>query len=108
MQEKGDLMSDIDVVRKTTTKPKIDRPKMYVPVILNDDYTTFDAVIYIASTYFNKSVQEAEDIANTVHTKGKAVAGGPYTYEVCETKCYEAMQFATANEMPLVVSPEPA
>lgn len=92
----------------TNTKPKLQRPKMYVAVMLNDDFTTFDFVIDILQAVFHKSVQDAEIVAMEIHTSGKGIAGGPFTYEICETKIMEAMDWAKAEGHPLRLGVEEA
>ena len=93
---------------KEKTESKVAKPKQYVAVILNDDFTSFDAVHFILEKIFQKSYDEARAIALTVHKDGKGIAGGPYTFEVCETKCYMAMTLAKQNEMPLIIQPQEA
>jgi ATP-dependent Clp protease adaptor protein ClpS len=93
---------------KEKTESKISKPKQYVAVILNDDFTTFEAVHYVLQRFFEKSYEEAQNIAQEVHKSGKGIAGGPYTFEVCESKCYLAMSLAKQNEMPLIVKPQEA
>jgi ATP-dependent Clp protease adaptor protein ClpS len=86
---------------KEMTDNKTKKPKKYVAVINNDDFTSFDMVILILQRFFEKSENDATVIANEVHKNGSGVAGGPYTFEVCETKCYMAMNLARQFEMPL-------
>jgi ATP-dependent Clp protease adaptor protein ClpS len=93
---------------KEKKESKVAKPKQYVAVILNDDFTTFEAVEYILQKYFQKSFADAQVIALEVHKSGKGIAGGPYSFEVCEMKCYMAMMLAKHNEMPLLVSPQEA
>lgn len=93
---------------KEKTDVKVQKPKQYVAVILNDDFTTFDAVEFILQRYFEKSAEDANIIANHVHKSGKGIAGGPYTFEICEMKCFMGMSLAKQHEMPLIIIPEEA
>ena len=89
------------VEKKPEHKENLQKPKKYFAVIHNDDFSSFDIVIFIAMSCFGKTIEEANAIAQQVHTTGKAITGGPYTLEVCESKIYIAMDIAKQNEMPL-------
>lgn len=54
-------------------------------VLLNDDYTTFEFVIYILKSVFKKADLEAQAITLAVHKKGRGVCG-TYSREIAETK----------------------
>jgi ATP-dependent Clp protease adaptor protein ClpS len=81
-------------------RPRTKKPAMYKVLLLNDDYTPMDFVIYILERFFNKNRQEATDIMLHVHRRGVGVCG-VFTYEVAETKVNQVMDFARANEQPL-------
>lgn len=98
----------METIKDTKTTPKLQKPKNYLAVILNDDYSSFEAVEYILQQVFHKTSDDAATIAQEVHKNGKGIAGGPYTFEVCETKVYIAMEIAKENEMPLRLSIEEA
>ena len=92
------------VVEKT--KPKLERPKLYKVVLLNDDYTTMEFVVIVLMRFFHKSAEQAEQIMLHVHQKGKGVCG-VYTYEIAESKVYQVMDFARENQHPLQCTMEP-
>ena len=50
-------------------------PRRYIVSVLNDDFTTFEFVIEIMMTIFNKSRSEAEAIAESTHLHQKANVG---------------------------------
>ena len=93
---------------KTTTKENIDttvdvnvkEPDKYKVLLINDDFTPMDFVIYILVTIFHHSNEAAEEIMAQVHEKGKGIAG-VYTYEIAEQKIIEATKVARINSMPL-------
>jgi ATP-dependent Clp protease adaptor protein ClpS len=87
-----------DVIAKPRTKTK--KPRLYKVLLLNDDYTPMDFVVYILEQFFNKSRSEATNIMLQVHRRGVGVCG-VYTYEVAETKVSQVMIFARQNEHPL-------
>ena len=89
---------DVGVVEKT--KPKTKRPSLYKVLMLNDDYTPMEFVVYVLERFFNMDSARAQDIMMTVHTKGVAVVG-VYPFEVAETKVTQVMDCARSNQHPL-------
>ncbi|MGB6427974.1 MAG: ATP-dependent Clp protease adaptor ClpS, partial [Methyloceanibacter sp.] len=43
----------------TKTRPKTKRPHLYKVLLLNDDYTPMDFVVYVLERFFNKPAEEA-------------------------------------------------
>jgi len=88
------------------TRPKMKRPPLYVVVIHNDDYSTFEFVVTVLLAVFNKTPEEALEFAQTVHKTGKGRAG-VYPYDIAQTKLLRVQQLAEIYEMPLRVTIEP-
>lgn len=86
------------VVTKTRTKTK--KPRLYKVLLLNDDYTPMEFVVFVLSAVFGKSTQEATTIMLHVHQKGVGLCG-VYTHEIAETKVAQVMELARENEHPL-------
>ena len=86
--------------------PILKRPPLYHVVLLNDDYTPMEFVIYVLQTFFGYDKEKSTQIMLAVHTKGKGVCG-IYTKEVAETKSNQINNFAKQNEHPLVSDIEP-
>ncbi len=84
----------------TKTKPKTQRPPMYKVLLLNDDYTPMEFVVYILERFFNRSREQATRIMLHVHQKGVGLCG-VYTYEVAETKVAQVLDLAKRHEHPL-------
>ena len=84
----------------TETKPKTKKPSLYKVLLLNDDYTPMEFVIYILERFFNKTRDDATRIMLHVHQKGVGVCG-VFTYEVAETKVAQVMNFSRQNDHPL-------
>lgn len=80
--------------------PKIDTPKMYKVILLNDDYTPMDFVVLVLRRFFAKSEEQATQIMLDVHKKGAGVAG-VYSLEIAEMKVMQVNQFAQLNQFPL-------
>ena len=84
----------------TQTKPKTKKPSMYKVLLLNDDYTPMEFVVYILENLFRMSREQATQVMLHVHQKGVGVCG-VYTYEVAETKVAQVIDLARKNEHPL-------
>jgi len=84
----------------TKTRPKTKRPALYKVLLLNDDYTPMDFVVYVLERFFGKPPEEATQIMLHVHQKGVGICG-VYTYEVAETKVAQVTSFARQHEHPL-------
>lgn len=84
----------------TRTSPKTKKPPMYKVLILNDDFTPMEFVVFVLERFFHKSRQEATRIMLHVHRKGIGVCG-VFTYEVAETKVTQVVDFARQNQHPL-------
>jgi ATP-dependent Clp protease adaptor protein ClpS len=84
----------------TRTRAKTQKPSMYRVLILNDDYTPMEFVVYVLERFFNKSRDEATNIMLHVHQHGVGVCG-VFTYEVAETKVAQVLDLARRNEHPL-------
>jgi ATP-dependent Clp protease adaptor protein ClpS len=89
------------------TLPRVDTPKMFTVLLLNDDYTPMDFVILVLRRFFAKSDDEATKIMLDVHKKGSGVAG-VYTLEIAEMKVMQVNQFAQMNQHPLKSTMEEA
>ena len=84
----------------TETRVKTKKPSMYRVLLLNDDYTPMEFVVFVLEQFFNKSREQATRIMLHVHQKGVGVCG-VYTFEVAETKVAQVMDLARRNEHPL-------
>jgi ATP-dependent Clp protease adaptor protein ClpS len=89
---------DSGVATKTRTKTK--KPSLYRVLLLNDDYTPMEFVVYVLERFFSKSREEATRIMLHVHQTGVGVCG-VFTYEVAETKVAQVLDLARRNEHPL-------
>jgi ATP-dependent Clp protease adaptor protein ClpS len=94
--DEGDVRGGI----VTKTDPKTKRPSLYKVLLLNDDYTPMDFVVYILERFFNKPTEEANRIMWHVHQKGVGICG-VYTYEVAETKVAQVTNFSRQHQHPL-------
>jgi ATP-dependent Clp protease adaptor protein ClpS len=84
----------------TRTAPKTKRPSLYKVLLLNDDYTPQEFVVWLLQAVFKKDAEEAVRIMLHVHQTGVGICG-VYTYEVAETKVAQVMELARRNQHPL-------
>ena len=82
------------------TKLATKKPSMYKVILLNDDYTPMEFVVYVLQKIFNKNQEEATQIMLHIHKKGTGICG-VYTYEVAEVKSKTVIDFAKQNQHPL-------
>jgi ATP-dependent Clp protease adaptor protein ClpS len=82
-------------------KPKTKKPPLYRVIVLNDDYTPMEFVVYVLQAFFDFDRDKAQQIMLAIHTHGKGVCG-IFTKEVAETKSAQVNNFAKDNEHPLV------
>jgi len=87
-----------DIVTKT--KPKTKKPSLYKVLLLNDDYTPMEFVVYVLERFFAKGREEATRIMLHVHHRGVGICG-VYTFEIAETKVTQVMDLARQHGHPL-------
>ena len=51
----------------TRTRPDTKKPSLYRVLLLNDDYTPMEFVVFVLEQFFNKSRDEATEIMLHVH-----------------------------------------
>ncbi|MCR5699514.1 MAG: ATP-dependent Clp protease adaptor ClpS [Treponemataceae bacterium] len=97
METEFDVDQDIEIM----TAPK------YKVIFFNDDVTTFEFVIEVLMSFFNKTMESAEKLAMTIHHTGSGVAG-LYAYDIARTKMQQTITSAREANFPLKVTIEPA
>jgi ATP-dependent Clp protease adaptor protein ClpS len=96
--DKEDQRTDTGVLTKV--KPKTKKPSLYKVLLLNDDYTPMEFVVFVLEQFFSKSREDAYTIMLHVHQKGVGVCG-VYTFEVAETKVTQVLDAAKQGGHPL-------
>ncbi|MCY3985440.1 MAG: ATP-dependent Clp protease adaptor ClpS [Candidatus Dadabacteria bacterium] len=76
------------------------RPDMYMILLLNDDYTPRDFVVWILMRVFFKNENDSKRIMLEAHTKGKSIVDC-YTYDIATTKIKQVKILAEKYEHPL-------
>ena len=87
-------------------EPQLKEPPLFQVVLLNDDFTPMEFVVYAIQKVFGYEHERATQIMLSVHTKGKGVCG-IFPKEIAEMKCAEMNNLAQLNEHPLLTEIEP-
>jgi ATP-dependent Clp protease adaptor protein ClpS len=99
-------MSDIDVKPDTIAKPKIEQPRLYKVILINDDYTPREFVISVLMMVFHMSEDQAYRIMMTAHQRGACVVAA-FTRDIAESKATEGTNAGRQNGHPLEFTTEP-
>ena len=91
-------LSDTSVLVKK--RSKIKKPPLYKVLLLNDDYTPMEFVVFLLKKFFHKNNDEATQIMLHVHQNGVGVCG-VFPYEIAETKVIQVLETAKKNDHPL-------
>ena len=94
-----------EVLIQKSTKKKLKRPSLYKVIMLNDDFTPMDFVVYLLKTFFQKNHDEASKIMLEIHNKGSGICG-VFTYEIAETKILKVVNTSRNNGFPLLCTLE--
>ena len=87
-------------------EPELKEPPLYQVILLNDDYTPMDFVIFALQKVFALNFERATEIMLAVHTKGLGVCG-IFPKEIAEMKALEMNQLAKDHQHPLLTEIEP-
>lgn len=82
------------------TKIRLEPPKSYRVIILNDDSTPMDFVVSLLLVIFHKEFNEAVKIMQDAHLNGSSTVG-VYTYDMAHTKASRAKKEAKKQGFPL-------
>lgn len=96
----GDREERFDGLMLAEPEVKTKRPPFFKVVLLNDDFTPMDFVVFVLKDIFRKSHEEAVTTMLDVHHKGAGICG-VYTRDVAETKAELVVTLARRNEYPL-------
>ena len=103
-------MSDIIPIKEVThiqdAKPKLKKPRLYKVVLLNDDYTPMEFVVYVLQSLFGMEEELAVRVMLNVHQSGKGTCG-IFTREVAEMKVRDVLECARRYQHPLQCTMEP-
>ncbi|MDR1995806.1 ATP-dependent Clp protease adapter ClpS [Azonexus sp.] len=81
-------------------RTKLEPPKMYKVVLLNDDYTPMDFVIAVLQRFFSLDTEQATRIMLKVHNEGRGVCG-VFPRDIAATKVEQVSTSARQHQHPL-------
>jgi len=81
-------------------RAKMQPPKMYKVMLLNDDYTPMDFVIAVLQRFFSLDIEQATRIMLKVHNEGRGVCG-VFPRDIAATKVDQVSSFARQYQHPL-------
>jgi ATP-dependent Clp protease adaptor protein ClpS len=87
-------------------KPKVERPKLWKVILLNDDFTPREFVVQVLKAVFRMNQEHAYQVMMTAHRKGACVIA-VFTKDVADTKAKEATELGKQNGYPLYFTTEP-
>jgi len=93
-------IDDLEGELLTEETTKLKRPDMYRIVLLNDDYTPREFVVWVLVKVFYVGEEEGTRIMLEAHTRGKSIIG-VYTYDTARTKVMQVESLAKQYEHPL-------
>ena len=99
-------MSDTVIQQRPRTQPKVERPRLFKVILVNDDYTPREFVVVVLKGEFRMSEDQAHQVMITAHRRGACVVA-VFTKDVAETKATRATEFAHRKGYPLQFTTEP-
>jgi ATP-dependent Clp protease adaptor protein ClpS len=100
------VMSQPNTTTKIKVITKVERPKLYKVILVNDDYTPREFVVTVLKGEFRMTEDEAHKVMITAHRRGACVVA-VFTRDVAETKATRATDAARAKGYPLLFTTEP-
>ncbi|KAA0075048.1 ATP-dependent Clp protease adapter ClpS [Tardiphaga sp. P9-11] len=99
-------MPDTVIKPSAKAKPRVERPKLYKVVLVNDDFTPREFVVRVLKAEFRMSEDQAAKVMMTAHQRGVCVVA-VFTRDVAETKATRATDAGRAKGYPLLFTTEP-
>lgn len=84
----------------TERKVRLKKPNMYRVILLNDDYTPRDFVVWLLRNVFHLNESEATQKMLEIHNTGAGVAG-VFSHDVARTKVFQVRGLAERHDHPL-------
>jgi ATP-dependent Clp protease adaptor protein ClpS len=90
----------------TKNKPQAERPRLHKVLLVNDDFTPREFVVFILKAEFRMNEGRAQTVMMTAHQRGCCVVA-VYTQDIAETKATRATDAARKKGYPLLFTTEP-
>jgi ATP-dependent Clp protease adaptor protein ClpS len=87
-------------------RERLDKPPKYKVLLLNDDFTSMEFVVFVLMQVFRHSQASATRVMLHIHNSGVGVAG-IYSREVAETRIAQVEKVAKEAGHPLQCTLEP-
>ncbi|QBK31554.1 ATP-dependent Clp protease adapter ClpS [Roseitalea porphyridii] len=91
---------------RTSTRPRVERPKLHKVILLNDDFTPREFVVAVLKAEFRLTEDQSYRVMITAHRKGSCVVA-VFPRDVAETKATRATDAGKAAGFPLQFTTEP-
>jgi ATP-dependent Clp protease adaptor protein ClpS len=85
---------------------KVERPRLYKVILLNDDFTPRAFVVRILKAEFRMNETQARQVMITAHQRGACVVA-VFVQDIAETKATRATDMARKEGYPLLFTTEP-
>ena len=99
-------MSDTNTKPRTTVQPKVERPRLYKVILVNDDYTPREFVVTVLKAEFRVNEDQAMRIMMTAHRRGVCLVA-IFARDIAETTATRATDMARRKGFPLPFTTEP-
>jgi ATP-dependent Clp protease adaptor protein ClpS len=99
-------VSDTVIKPRTKVRTKVERPRLYKVILVNDDFTPREFVVMVLKAEFRMTEDQAHKVMITAHKLGSCVVA-VFTRDVAETKATRATDAARAKGYPLLFTIEP-
>ena len=99
-------MTDVNIELHPDVEPKVERPRLYKVILINDDYTPREFVVTVLKVEFRMGAARAYGVMITAHKRGSCVIA-VYPKDVAETKAARASEAGRARGYPLQFTTEP-
>ena len=85
---------------------KVERPRLYKVMLVNDDFTPREFVVLVLKAEFGMEEAQASRVMMTAHRRGVCVVA-VFTKDVAEAKATSATDMARRKGYPLLFTTEP-
>ena len=103
---KPQLPDEGDTAVVERQRQRVEPPRLYQVLLLNDDFTPMEFVVAVIQEFFSKDRETATQIMLKVHLDGRGVCG-VYTRDVAQTKVDQVLDAAKESGHPLQCVSEP-
>ena len=99
-------MPETTITPRVQLEIKVERPRLYKVMLVNDDFTPREFVVQVLKAEFRLDEGQASRVMMTAHQRGVCVVA-VFTQEVAETKATTATDMARSKGYPLLFTTEP-